>query len=233
MQYSTLLYTFLFTSPVLTSASVLAFPSPSLANLEPRQNPNCGDKNGKCDKNGCNGVNDPNGGLGVCLSGDYAGCPCESVCGGAVNACDANGCKGLNDWTEEGPGLCTAGAYKGCKCASICKGVLNSCADHGCDGMNALNGLNGMCTGGDYVGCLCKSICGKTNGPCSDCDGVDGFCKSGDDKGCPCIDNPAHQCGNLQIGNCYENGCNGVFTASDGFGICQGGENIVGCPCVV
>jgi hypothetical protein len=81
---------------------------------------------------------------------------------------------------------------------------------------------------------LCTSICDAQSGPCSAdfCQGNDdGICTVGGLKGCPCTKDNAPSCGNTDLGNCSDNGCNGLFNANDGFGICQGGGSIKGCPC--
>ncbi|KAK3385350.1 hypothetical protein B0H63DRAFT_559976 [Podospora didyma] len=69
----------------------------------------CGEKNGPCDQNGCQGVNNPADGLGYCTAGKYVGCPCKAICGAKNGPCNKNGCQGFN-------GVCTAGKYIGCYC---------------------------------------------------------------------------------------------------------------------
>jgi len=70
----------------------------------------CNDSCNACDINGCEGINDPNGNLGVCTAGTYEGCYCSSICGASVNSCAKNGCEGENF-------ICQAGAYRGCRCS--------------------------------------------------------------------------------------------------------------------
>ncbi|KAL5117242.1 hypothetical protein ACEQ8H_004801 [Pleosporales sp. CAS-2024a] len=76
---------------LLLSSSVAAAPSDLVAAAQ------CGTVNGVCNKNGCNGKNDPRGGPGVCGTGQYAGCPCTSICGPVNGKCNLNGCNGSYD----------------------------------------------------------------------------------------------------------------------------------------
>ncbi|KAK3374543.1 hypothetical protein B0H63DRAFT_525849 [Podospora didyma] len=52
----------------------------------------CGAKNGACDDNGCEGINNPDDGLGYCTAGEFIGCPCRSICGSKNGPCNDNGC---------------------------------------------------------------------------------------------------------------------------------------------
>ena len=232
MRYSSLFYTFLLTGSVLASDFVFDTVPHGFPGLEVRQSTGCGATNGDCNKNGCNGFNDANGSTGRCLSGgSIEGCPCNSVCG-TPGPCNQAGCEGINDF-EGGPGICTAGDFKGCTCASVCNGVMGACDQNGCEGINAPGGQPGICTAGGAQGCLCNSVCGAQSGSCSadSCQGNDeGICTVGEVKGCPCVKD-SQACGNLDVGSCSDNNCNGVFNANDGFGICQGGGKIQGCPC--
>lgn len=75
----------------------------------------CGGSPGACNlKNGCNGVNSPTGGLGMCQGGILNGCTCTSVCGSSVNSCSINGCNGAPN--SNGVKTCTTGDFNGCLC---------------------------------------------------------------------------------------------------------------------
>ena len=75
----------------------------------------CGKKNGPCNKNGCEGINNPDTSLGICTAGPYKDCPCSNVCNNSVNSCQINGCNGKEKFGT-GKGFCTAGQYNGCQC---------------------------------------------------------------------------------------------------------------------
>lgn len=126
---------------------VLAVNPPST--LQQTLSRTCGKKNGPCDENGCEGINNQNGSPGICQAGPYAGCPCASVCGNKVNSCADNGCEGKNN-PSTGLGVCTSGDYNGCACAGTCNNSINSCSSNGCEG------VDGFCTAGKYNGCPCK-----------------------------------------------------------------------------
>ncbi|KAF2868638.1 hypothetical protein BDV95DRAFT_642281 [Massariosphaeria phaeospora] len=69
----------------------------------------CGNLESKsCSANGCNGINLPDEGFGVC-TGSFAGCACLLTCGATPGSCSKNGCNGSG-------GKCTAGAFNGCAC---------------------------------------------------------------------------------------------------------------------
>ena len=65
---------------------------------------------GDCNANGCNGVNSPSVGMGMCTSTALANCPCNNICPSKNVACSDSQCKGSN-------GVCTAGQYNGCNCS--------------------------------------------------------------------------------------------------------------------
>lgn len=201
-------------------------PASGLSNLQVRAN--CGPTNGRCDKNGCAGINDPVTGAGVCTAGDFAGCPCANICGSTNGKCNGNNCGGLND-PAGGPGICTTSSIAGCACDSICGSQPGPCNKNGCEGLNAPGGQFGYCTKGEFAGCLCTSVCGDHDGSCDSngCAGKNGFCTSGGLKGCPC----GGQCGNLESKSCSDNGCNGVNLPDEGFGICTGAFK--GCACLL
>ena len=141
-----------------------------------------------CSQGDCAGLNNPSGGLGVCM-GTFRGCSCNSVC--KTTDCNANGCQGYNNQTSSGdnqPGICTAGDLLGCRCNSVCNKDLK-CNDgpSGCSGLNNSTG-SGQCTAGDYLGCTCQSVCPMSPLQCSDpvCSGQGGKCQSGDNWGCDC-----------------------------------------------
>jgi hypothetical protein len=67
-----------------------------------------------CDQYGCNGINVPDMGLGIC-TGAYNGCSCQLVCPEPDVVCSDPNCNGtLNgaNW------VCSSGTYSGCYCAS-------------------------------------------------------------------------------------------------------------------
>jgi hypothetical protein len=185
----------------------------------------CGATNGACNKNGCDGVNDPETGFGVCLGeNNFQFCPCTNACG-TNGPCNGGDCKGDND-PSGGPGRCTSGFAAGCFCNSVC-GTPGPCDQAGCEGRNQPGGGLGICTAGDFKGCLCTSVCGASDGACDadGCEGVNGYCTSGKAKGCSC----GSKCSNTQMGPCSN--CNGITEgATEGVGICAGGD-FDGCLC--
>src|ERR1700761_3917875 len=77
----------------------------------------CGSIPGPCNLNGCQGQNDPNGGLGVCTAGEFAGCTCASVCGvDFIGFCNQNDCSGIINNQDASRGTCIAGDFRGCPC---------------------------------------------------------------------------------------------------------------------
>ena len=64
---------------------------------------------GKCNDNGCNGVNSPSAGLGVCTSAQLKGCACTNICGTKNGPCSNKQCQGSN-------GVCKGGPFIGCYC---------------------------------------------------------------------------------------------------------------------
>jgi len=78
----------------------------------------CGVTNGKCNANGCQGLNDPIRGIGRCTE-DFKDCPCTSVCGSLAETgpCNRNGCNGVRIADFPTPiARCTAGEFNGCFC---------------------------------------------------------------------------------------------------------------------
>jgi len=105
--------TLLLLTTTTTILPILAHPNPN-PNPIPQDLTQCGLTNGPCNQNGCQGVNNPDTGLGTCTAGHFKGCPCASVCGvGEVGPCAGNGCNGV---LKDGLGFCTAGDYNGCPC---------------------------------------------------------------------------------------------------------------------
>lgn len=105
MQFPTL---FLFSVLILRSAAAPNELSTRFSCNQPLAV--CNSSCNACDINGCAGINDPNGGLGQCTAGKFAGCFCVSVCGDAKNSCSKNGCAGVD-------GVCQAGPFSGCFCS--------------------------------------------------------------------------------------------------------------------
>jgi hypothetical protein len=167
-----------------------------------------------CYEESCNGINDPNGGPGICRSGNYAGCPCASVCGTPTN-CDDGECQGVN-LPGGNLGYCTTSVFQGCFCESICPDSDIDCASNGCEG-----GSNGVCTAGPYKGCSCGSYCSNLySQKCNigGCKGVNypafgfGVC-TGNFAGCLCLMTCSATGGGCYWGTCK--GINGVCSSGD------------------
>ena len=189
-----------------------------------------------CSNGQCNGASEPyplTG--GVCLSGTYEGCSCNSACGRTQGGCLQNGCNGISN--PNGPGLCGVGALLGCQCTSTCGPDTGACNQNGCGGINDPHGGLGTCLTGNYAGCNCASVCPSAPNTCSstgcagfnDANGGLGVCQGGDYYGCQC-ESVCPQAPSAPTA-CNANGCAGMNDLSGGDGICTGGP-LLGCDCI-
>jgi hypothetical protein len=62
-----------------------------------------------CNDKNCQGINGLPNKTGTCMTDQYAGCPCKSICPSGTLSCTDKACAGAN-------GRCKAGEYNGCAC---------------------------------------------------------------------------------------------------------------------